>query len=160
MSLIALNYQLDLRRLIIARGPLAVSDSFQVLIRVVLARLLGIRMCPDCPACMKSKKPCMNAYGSNAEPQGGVFGRADALFATVEYQRSGPPHAHMFVFLQRAHQHKSMMELGEMLKSGLLNAEALKTWQDYVCRETYPDIEKQAAEKETVEKQLPALRTP
>ena len=90
VSLIARNYRLDLRRLIIARDPLAVSDSFQVLIRVVLARLLGIRMCPDCPACMKSKEPCMNAYGSNAEPQGGVFGRADALFATVEYQRSGP----------------------------------------------------------------------
>eukprot|EP00973_Karenia_brevis_P003312 456077-Karenia_brevis.AAC.1 len=41
----------DLQRLIFARDPLCTVDAFRVTVRLVLARLLGIRMCPDCPHC-------------------------------------------------------------------------------------------------------------
>eukprot|EP00973_Karenia_brevis_P085559 11869924-Karenia_brevis.AAC.1 len=50
----------DLRRLITARDPLCTVDSFKVLVRVVLARLLGMRMCPECPHCNKGEHPCQN----------------------------------------------------------------------------------------------------
>ena len=45
----------DLRRLIHARDPLCVVDAFKVYVRVMLARLAGMRMCPECPHCNKGK---------------------------------------------------------------------------------------------------------
>ena len=74
----------DLRRLILARDPLCTVDAFKVTVRIVLAQLLGIRMCPDCPHCCQGKNPCQNHFGSNALPQGGIFGRCDAIFGGVE----------------------------------------------------------------------------
>ena len=42
----------DLRRVIIARDPLAVVNAFFVQIRTILATVLGMRMCPVCPHCI------------------------------------------------------------------------------------------------------------
>ena len=39
------------RRLMMAEDPLAVADAFFVQIRIVLATMLGLRMCPFCPHC-------------------------------------------------------------------------------------------------------------
>ena len=36
------------RAMLNARDPLAVLEAFKVEVRVVLSRLLGLRMCPDC----------------------------------------------------------------------------------------------------------------
>jgi len=104
----------DLRRLMHARDPLCVVDAFKVYVRVALARLVGMRMCPDCPHCNKGADPCQNRFGSNALPQGGVFGRPDALFSGVEAQRSeGALHLHFKLFVQRAHQHKTLQEISD-----------------------------------------------
>ena len=127
----------DVRRLIMARDPLAAVDSFTIYTRVVLAHLLGIRMCPDCPHCCKGNNPCQDIYGSNAEPQGGIFGRADALFGGVEAQKAGALHLHFFAYVQRIHQHKTIKEIADMLRSRLVTADALKQWHTFVCRETY-----------------------
>ena len=61
----------DLRRLMLARDPLCAVDAFQVTFRVVIATLLSVRMCPDCPHCALSDTPCSDVCGSNAEPMGG-----------------------------------------------------------------------------------------
>ena len=148
----------DVRRLILARDPLCAVDAFTVLVRVVLARLLGTRMCPNCPHCNKGGSPCQDRFGSNAEPMGGVFGRSDAIFDAVETQRSGTLHFHFLVFIQRAHQHKTLREIADMVRQGLLSAQSLKEYHCYVSRETYPDVAKQEAEADIVEKQWPTFR--
>jgi hypothetical protein len=124
------------RRLITSRDPLCAADAFQVYSRTVLPRLLGIRMCPECPHCNIGSTPCQDRYGSNAEPQGGVFGRVDQIFGGVEAQRAGALHLHAFAYIQRAHQHKTLKDIATMVRQGLMTADALKQWQDYVCRET------------------------
>ena len=132
----SVTYPQDVRRLIMARDPLCAADSFSVYCRIILARLLGVRMCPECPHCNMGSNPCQDMYGSNAEPQGGVFGRVDALFGGTEAQKAGALHLHAFAYIQRAHQHKTIKEIAAMLAEGLMTADALKQWQDYVCRET------------------------
>jgi len=123
------------------------------IVRVVLARLLGIRMCPECPHCNKGKSPCQDAFGSNAEPQGGIFGRVDSLFGGVECQRTGALHLHFSATVQRAHRHKTLHEIAVLIKSKLLSVDALKLYHGYVCRETYPDLAKQQTEADRLEQQ-------
>ena len=64
----------DVRRLVRARDPLASVDAFTAYVRLVLARLMGIRMCPLCPHCnaKDSQRPCQNKFGSNMEAMGGI----------------------------------------------------------------------------------------
>ena len=95
----------ETRKLILARDPLCAVEAFTVHVRVVLACLLGIRMCPECPHCNLGNNPCQDKFGSNAEAQGGSLGRCDALFGAVETQKSGVLHYHMKAFIQRLHQH-------------------------------------------------------
>ena len=66
----------NLRRLILARDPLAAALAFSVQVRCILATLFGIRMCPDCPHCAESDSPCQDAFGSSAEAMGGIAGRS------------------------------------------------------------------------------------
>ena len=95
----------EIRKLILARDPLCAVDAFSVQVRVVLACLLGIRMCPECPHCNHGANPCQDWFGSNAEAQGGILGRCDALYGGVETQKSGVLHFHFKAFVERAHQH-------------------------------------------------------
>ena len=146
----------DLRRLIHARDPLCVVDAFRVYVRVALARLVGMRMCPECPHCNKGQHPCQNRFGSNALPQGGAFGRLDALFSGVEAQKSeGALHLHLKLFVQRAHQHKSLEEIARLIEAGSLDPAALKAFHCWVSNETYPDPAQQEAAADDVERQWP-----
>ena len=78
----------DMRKLMISKDPLCSVDAFAVAIRVVVARLYGVRMCPECPNCHLSSHPCMDEFGSNATPMGGCMGRADALVGAIEAQKA------------------------------------------------------------------------
>ena len=103
----------DLRRLILARDPLAASLAFGVQIRLVLATVLGFRMCPECPHCATSAHPCMDAFGSCAEAMGGIAGRCDGIAGAVECQKAkGTLHLHFWCYVQRLHQYKSLEEIG------------------------------------------------
>ena len=64
----------EARKLLLARDPLCAVDAFSINIRVLLASLLGLRMCPDCPRCAQSSSPCTDIVGSNAEPMGVSLG--------------------------------------------------------------------------------------
>ena len=77
----------DVRRKMMAEKPLAATNAFFVQIRIILATILGIRMCPFCPHCAESESPCQDALGSVAEAMGGIAGRADAMFGAVECQK-------------------------------------------------------------------------
>ena len=75
---------------------------------LTLRHLLGVRFCPRCPNCAASERPCSDAFGSNALATGGVLGRVDAVFGSIECQKSGALHAHMQVFVQCRHQRDSL----------------------------------------------------
>ena len=84
-----------LRRLILARDPLAASLAFEVQIRRVLATTLGFRMCPKCPHCADTATPCMDGFDSCAEAMCGIAGRCDGIAGVVECQKSkGRLHLH------------------------------------------------------------------
>ena len=107
----------DLRRILLARDPLAAANAFFVQIRTVLATVLGLRMCPFCPHCASSSRPCQDAFGSVAELMGGLAGRADAMFGAVECQKTTSAlHYHFFLFVQRLHQFASMKEIALALE--------------------------------------------
>ena len=133
----------DLRRLMAARDPLCCVDAFQVAIRVIVAQLYGLRMCPECPHCALSKQPCMDAFGSNATPMGGSAGRADALVGAVEAQKAeGVLHFHFFIYVQMAHQFSNLSELAELFRERVLSMDALKQHHNHLRCAEFPDKEK------------------
>ena len=149
----------DLRRVILARDPLCTVEAFKVLVRVVLAHLLGIRMCPDCPHCNKGKNPCQNRFGSNALPQGGIFGRCDGVFGGVETQKSGSLHLHFWAYVQRAHQHKTLLEIAELIKQGLLAPGGLKAYHAWISNAMYPNLPQVECQVEEMEQNWPTFKS-
>ena len=126
----------DLRRLILASDPLAASLAFTVQIRLVLATILGIRMCPWCPHCAETDAPCMDGFGSCAEAMGGIAGRCDGLSGAVECQKSkGALHLHFWCYVQRLHQFNSIEEIGKKLEEALVSVDDLKRFTENLCKE-------------------------
>ena len=101
----------DERRALLARDPLACAEGFRTLVMLTLRHLFGVRYCPDCPNCAQSDHPCMDAFGSNATAKGGIFGRIDAIYGSIECQKSGSLHLHTQAFVQCYHQFKPLSEL-------------------------------------------------
>ncbi len=88
-------------------------QAFETHIKTVLPLLYGYRMCPDCPHCVETERPCMDVFGSNATPMGGSAGRCDAVVGAVEAQKAeGVLHIHMFLFFQMLHQQMTLLEIG------------------------------------------------
>ena len=107
------------RRTILARDPLASVDGFRVVMFLVMKYLFGMRVCAACPDCnhdmSRSLTPCQDHFGSNAEAVGGIFGRIDAAYVSIEAQKSaGALHAHCQLFVQCFHQHNSLLDLLRM----------------------------------------------
>ena len=113
----------DDRRAILARDPLASVDGFRVLCSLAYEYLFGMRVCAFCPDCnndgIESAVPCQDLFGSNATPEGGVFGCADGGSTSIEAQRSaGSLHAHSQLHVQCIHQHKPLREIFTETTSG------------------------------------------
>ena len=148
----------DLSRIMTARDPLCCVHAFNVMVRVVLPNLYGVRMCPDCPHCAVSDDPCMDVFGSNATPMGGSNGRADAIIGAVEAQKAeGVLHLHFFIFLQMAHQFMSLTEIADKFKQQLLSTDALKSFHNHVRCSVYPDLDKFERERIEIESAWPAF---
>ena len=149
----------DMRRLIQARDPLCVVNAFAVQVRVVLASLLGLRLCLWCPHCANSDVPCQDNLGSNAEIMGGIAGRADAIFGATECQKvSGALHLHFWLYVQRLHQFHSLKEIAEQLEQGLVAASELKDFLSNLCCEEYSPVYHCTEAMSTMEKQWPQFR--
>ena len=100
------------RRRILARDPLATVDGFHVLFAAVMQHLFGLKVCLRCPECNQSGRPCQDEHGSNASLSGGIFGRIDAAYIAIEYQKSSAsPHGHGQLFVQCLHQHSSLWDI-------------------------------------------------
>jgi hypothetical protein len=151
----------DMRRALLAKDCVSIVTAFQVYIRIVLARLLGVRMCPLCPQCNArgSANPCQDRFGSNATPLGGILGRVDAIAGVVEHQGQGTPHFHVCVHVQRLHQDKTLQEIAELIKNHLPHIDALKEYQSWVCREEQFDKVQHDAEISEIERAWPSYKT-
>ena len=72
----------------------------------------------NCPNCSESESPCQDLFGSSARAEGGVVGRVDAAFTSIEAQKStGGLHAHSQVFVQCLHQHAAVWEIAKTLET-------------------------------------------
>ncbi len=113
--------------------------AFWVHVLAVLPSLHGYRMCPECPDCAMSDKPCTDVFGSNATPMGGSAGRCDAVVGAVEAQKAeGVLHQHLFLFIQMAHQFCTLQDIAEKLRDALLTVDMLNMYVTNVRRAAYP----------------------
>eukprot|EP00435_Cladocopium_sp_Y103_P052258 s774_g16.t1 len=108
------------RRRLLARDPLASVDGFHVLLRLLLRHMFGLHICELCPNCNETQCPCIDRAGSSATLLGGTFGRVDALYVTLEAQKStGSLHGHIQCFVQCLHQHTPLTEIFQLSETKL-----------------------------------------
>ena len=142
-----------LRRIMAARDPSAVMQSFSVSIKYLLPRLLGMRMCPQCPHCNLDgcMAPCANAFGHNMLPMGGIMGLAVAIGGCVEYQGNDNPHFHGNVHLATVYQYKTLTEIAEMLQQNTLSLQDFTDFQNWICHDDHFDLEQHEKSLEDLE---------
>ena len=149
----------EARRKLLARDPLACIYGFRVLVLLALNRIFGVKSCFHCPDCAKSDNPCTDAFGSNATAAGGVFGRIDAVYGSLECQKSGAKHLHGQFFVQCLHQFQSLNELVQQGPKALL--ELLRKYSDYsahVTRKVYVNPEVWGDKQQQVEEEWPEYK--
>ena len=132
----------DERRAILARDGLASVDGFRMSVLLVCEYLFGMRVCPLCPDCNHGEaSPCQDLFGNNAYSDGGIFGRADGIYISIEAQKSaGSLHAHGQLHIECLHQHCPLQEVMALVarnRQGIV-AEYLR-YKTHVCREEYGD---------------------
>lgn len=113
------------------------------MIQLTFQHLFGIICCPNCPDCNsnKSDNPCQDLFGSNAIPEGGIFGRVDAVYTSIEAQKStGSLHAHSQVFVQCLHQRTNIYQILQQLreKTDSIVREYLR-YKEHVSRQVYTE---------------------
>jgi len=131
----------DIRKKMTARDPWAVIQNFLHSLKGMLPRLLGMRMCPECPRCNAGDAPCQNKFGHNMMPMGGLLALAQGSGGCVEYQRNSNPHFHGNVHIASAYQHKTLQEIAGMIEDALLSLESITAYQSWMCREEHFDQE-------------------
>ena len=145
----------DLRRRMTGRDPLRCLMAFRVMVETVLPNLYGWRMCPNCPHRALSDDPCMDIFGSNVTPMGGSLGRVDAIVSAIEAQKAeGVLHLHFFIYVQMAHQFKTLPELAAELRQGLLSVSDFKNYVSTARRATYPGVAAFNASSSDLERSL------
>ncbi|CAE7878855.1 pfh1, partial [Symbiodinium necroappetens] len=150
----------DERRAALARDPLACLEGFRTLVLLTLRHIFGVRFCPRCPDCAVSDTPCTDAFGSNATACGGVLGRVDAIYGSIEAQKSGVLHAHMQLFIQCLHQ---FAPLGDLAAAGSERIRALlqrySSYTAHVRRSVYCDPTAWQRKRAETEAEWPEYRS-
>ena len=123
----------DVRRRILLRNPLACVLGFRTHVAITLQALFGVRMCPNCPHCngddvtkLNNKGEnitgCCDMFGSISSPVGGIFGRVDAYYGSIECQKAGSLHIHCLIWVQAMHQHLPLQEIAIMIEDSMEKA--------------------------------------
>lgn len=130
-----------LRRQAISNDILCCVEAFLVLVKVVLAILLGIRMCPKCPHCNTndSRNPCQDQFGSNMDAFGGIFGGCDGFGGAVESQRGATLHIHLIAYIISAFQHSTLARISEMIEEKLPSVAAFEQYMEWVSMHEHLD---------------------
>ena len=107
----------DVRKKILAGDALASVDGLRIMVLLTFEHLFGLRFCPNFPDCNVGSNACQDLFGSSATAEGGLFGRIDAVFTSIEAQKSTSSlHAHYQLFYQCFHQHTSLHDMTSMLR--------------------------------------------
>ena len=123
----------DLRRRILATDSLASVEGFRVMIELTLRHLFGMNYCADCPECHCTSSPCQDLFGSSARAEGGIFGRVDAVFTSIEAQKAtGSLHAHSQVFVQCLHQHHPLWDVAKKLDTDGESGDGGQIFDEYL----------------------------
>jgi len=125
-----------------------------------------MRVCSNCPDCNLPQKfkgpPCQDIFGSNSTPEGGIFGRCDAAYTSIEAQKSrGSLHAHTQLFVQCLHQHTPLVEIFAQIRSaggGEIVNKYLR-YKAHVCRQEYASVANIDSRLEVLEKEWPEYET-
>ena len=130
------------RQALNARDPLSSVQHYDVAIRVILSCILGIRMCMQCPNCNDLDKEtercgCQNKFGNNAKVFGGSAGYCDHLVGMTENQGEGTPHFHGVMLLMTIYQHRTLLEIAELIEKDVLSAYEIKAYHEHLCREDH-----------------------
>lgn len=126
---------------------------------LTLRHLFGLRYCRNCPNCAQSDNPCTDAFGSNATAMGGIFGRVDAIYGSLECQKSGAWHIHLQAFVQCFHQFSSLSELQGLKEQRFLEMLRRCTrYSGYVQRKVYCNKEAWEEERDEVESAWPEFK--
>ena len=153
----------DERRAILARDSLASVDGSRLLMSLLLEYIFGVRFCDACPDCSHSKcfHPCMDLFGSNATPEGGVFGRVDGVYISIEAQKSsGSLHFHAQVFVQCLHQHCSLEEIyKQMCSNPMFDVSEYLRYAEHVTRQVYADPDGFTTRRNEIEETWPEYKT-
>ena len=146
---------LEERQAINAQDPWSSVMHFDVSTRVIFPRLMGVRMCMNCPHCNieGSKHPCQNKFGNNAMIMGGTAGMCDGLGDGVEHQGEGTPHEHGFTTFVTPYQHRSLLDIHQLLETGNLDVASIKRYTEHLHREDHPDHEGHQAALPELERQ-------
>ena len=96
-----------------------------------------MRCCVRCPKCSFTGLFC-----SNVKPEGGMIGRIDAAFGSIEAQKSaGSLHVHFQIFVQCLHQHTPLHTLLSDHRPKLKELfENYAKYKRQVCRQMYEDL--------------------
>ena len=147
------------RQALLPRDPLACAEGFQTLVLLTLRHLFGVHYCRRCPNCASSENPCTDAFGSNATAMGGIFGRINAIYCSIECQKCSTLHLHLQAFLQCFHQFAPLSQLIHLGEKRLL--EMLRRYSDYsghIRRMIYSNPEAWEEERDAVEAAWPEYR--
>lgn len=130
-----------LRRQAIAIDILCSVDAFLVLVKVIVATLLGVQMCPKCPHCnaCDSNYPCQYQFGSNMITFGGIFEGCDGFGGAVEMQRGATLHIHLIAYIISAFQHTTLERIGDMIRDKLLSVAAVERYEEWVSMHEHLD---------------------
>ena len=162
----------DGRRALIAKDSLASVDGFKLRVLLAYEHLFGMRVCWNCPHCNHADdmNPCQDLFGSNATPEGAVFGRMDAGASSFEAQKStGSLHAHSNLHIQCLHQHTPLVELLPVFKERPELIARYLNYKRHVCRQEYysdalarswdnGEVDKPAGRRKEVEAEWPEYR--
>ena len=140
----------DERRSILAKDPLASVYGFRVTCKLVMSMLFGAKACYKCPDCNQCDGGgCVDPFGSVSTIAGGIFGRPDAYYGSIENQKEDSQHLHMLLWLQNMYQHQTIDEIANAIRAD--NSLIQKTYEfvGHVCKEEYtnPDLFEQQREK-------------
>ena len=98
--------------------------------------------------------PCQDSLGSNMQPMGGFGGGCTHFGGATEYQGHGTPHFHGEAHFVNIYQFHTLVEIGERIKAGLLEPQALHDFHSWFHRQEPFDVQQYEDDCETVEAAL------
>ena len=138
---------LEQRQAINAQDPWSSVMNFDVSVRVILPRIMGMRMCFNCPHCNsdESTRCCQNKFGNNAMVLGGTGGMCDGTGCAVENQGEGSPHEHGLNTFVTPYQHRSLWDINELIEKNMFDVKSVFLYVEQLERAKHYNHEEHQA---------------